>query len=87
MHVHILPRRPGDYLNNDDIYRDLAKHDKQEGGWRTEEEMAIEAQKLKKLFLWKFERRRRFKIEINMVSKSLFFIFKVEELMTSWLAT
>lgn len=52
VHVHILPRRPGDYLNNDDIYRDLAKHDKDgsTGRWRTEEEMAAEAQMLRPYF-------------------------------------
>ncbi|XP_034231355.1 nitrilase and fragile histidine triad fusion protein NitFhit isoform X2 [Thrips palmi] len=54
VHVHILPRRPGDYLNNDDIYRDLAKHDKADstiGQWRSEEEMAQEADFLRKLFV------------------------------------
>ncbi|KAK3908981.1 Nitrilase and fragile histidine triad fusion protein NitFhit, partial [Frankliniella fusca] len=52
VHVHILPRRPGDYLNNDDIYRDLAKHDKDDstGRWRTEDEMAAEAQSLRPYF-------------------------------------
>ncbi|XP_026289383.1 nitrilase and fragile histidine triad fusion protein NitFhit [Frankliniella occidentalis] len=52
VHVHILPRRPGDYLNNDDIYRDLAKHDKDDstGRWRTEEEMAAEAKTLRPYF-------------------------------------
>lgn len=52
--MHILPRRPGDYLNNDDIYRDLAKHDKEEstiGRWRSEEEMAKEAGFLRHLFI------------------------------------
>ena len=55
MHVHILPRRPGDYLNNDDIYRDLAKHDKEDstiGKWRSDDEMAREADFLKNLFKW-----------------------------------
>lgn len=28
VHVHILPRTKGDFLNNDDIYRELAEHDK-----------------------------------------------------------
>lgn len=53
VHVHILPRRRGDYLNNDDIYRDLAKHDKEDstvGQWRTEEEMASEALMLRTEF-------------------------------------
>lgn len=53
VHVHILPRRAGDYLNNDDIYRDLANHDKEgctTGEWRTENEMASEALKLRCFF-------------------------------------
>ncbi|XP_020909764.1 bis(5'-adenosyl)-triphosphatase [Exaiptasia diaphana] len=28
VHVHILPRKQGDFLDNDDIYRELAEHDK-----------------------------------------------------------
>ena len=53
VHVHILPRRSGDYLNNDDIYRDLATHDKNDstGRWRSEEEMAAEAMSLRPFFV------------------------------------
>ena len=43
VHVHILPRRPGDFADNDDVYKELQKHDKVEAGWRTEEEMIAEA--------------------------------------------
>ena len=43
VHVHILPRRPEDFADNDDVYKELQKHDKVEAGWRTEEEMIAEA--------------------------------------------
>jgi len=43
LHVHILPRRPGDFSHNDDVYTRLAEHDKEKGGWRGEEAMAQEA--------------------------------------------
>lgn len=48
MHVHILPRKKGDYLNNDDIYNDLRdwKLDSQRPA-RTAEEMATEATMLR----------------------------------------
>lgn len=29
VHVHILPRRPGDFVENDQVYAALAKHDRQ----------------------------------------------------------
>uniref|UniRef100_A0A0B7ALN2 Bis(5'-adenosyl)-triphosphatase n=1 Tax=Arion vulgaris TaxID=1028688 RepID=A0A0B7ALN2_9EUPU len=53
VHVHILPRKPGDFKENDDVYRQLESHDK---GWtpstklRSLEEMAEEAAKLRKYF-------------------------------------
>ena len=28
VHVHILPRRPEDFADNDDVYKELQKHDK-----------------------------------------------------------
>jgi len=43
VHVHILPRREGDFAENDDVYKELQDHDKVESGWRTEEEMVIES--------------------------------------------
>lgn len=51
VHVHILPRRPGDFERNDDIYRELQNHDKSPSTkWRTEEDMAKEAAELRKYF-------------------------------------
>ncbi|XP_049589920.1 bis(5'-adenosyl)-triphosphatase isoform X1 [Syngnathus scovelli] len=47
VHVHVLPRKAGDFERNDSIYDELQKHDKQEENvpskWRSEEEMAAEA--------------------------------------------
>lgn len=43
VHVHILPRRPGDFADNDDVYQELQTHDKKRTGWRTEAEMIEEA--------------------------------------------
>ena len=31
VHVHVLPRQKNDFENNDDIYNELAKHDKEPG--------------------------------------------------------
>lgn len=51
VHVHILPRKPGDFERNDDIYHELESHDKSPSGkWRTEEEMAEEAAELREYF-------------------------------------
>ncbi|NXK48589.1 FHIT triphosphatase, partial [Chauna torquata] len=52
VHVHVLPRRAGDFSRNDDVYKELQQHDKEDslGKWRTEEEMATEAAVLKKYF-------------------------------------
>ncbi len=49
VHVHILPRRSGDFAENDDVYKELEKHDKVDGGWRSEEAMAEEAAALRKV--------------------------------------
>ncbi|XP_069510517.1 bis(5'-adenosyl)-triphosphatase [Ambystoma mexicanum] len=55
VHVHVLPRRAGDFARNDNIYEQLQDHDK--GGnasppkWRSEEEMASEAAELRKYFI------------------------------------
>ncbi|XP_063072411.1 bis(5'-adenosyl)-triphosphatase [Engraulis encrasicolus] len=47
VHVHILPRKAGDFEKNDSVYDELQKHDKENedvpSKWRTEEEMAAEA--------------------------------------------
>ncbi|XP_060540199.1 bis(5'-adenosyl)-triphosphatase isoform X1 [Pantherophis guttatus] len=54
VHIHVLPRKPGDFDRNDNIYDELQRHDKEAedspSKWRTEEEMAIEAAILKKYF-------------------------------------
>ncbi|XP_030229563.1 bis(5'-adenosyl)-triphosphatase [Gadus morhua] len=50
VHVHILPRKVGDFERNDSVYDELQKHDREEedmpSKWRTEEEMAAEASDL-----------------------------------------
>lgn len=51
MHVHILPRKKGDFLQNDQIYYELQRHDKiEDKPWRAEEEMNKEAAELRKYF-------------------------------------
>ncbi|XP_074459177.1 bis(5'-adenosyl)-triphosphatase isoform X2 [Larus michahellis] len=52
VHVHVLPRRAGDFSRNDDVYKELQQHDKEDSSdkWRTEEEMAAEAAILKRYF-------------------------------------
>ncbi|XP_033109314.1 bis(5'-adenosyl)-triphosphatase-like [Anneissia japonica] len=56
VHVHILPRKAGDFQNNDDIYTEIEKHndslhlDNPGDQWRSDEEMAEEASILRKLF-------------------------------------
>ncbi|XP_077458678.1 bis(5'-adenosyl)-triphosphatase isoform X2 [Stigmatopora argus] len=47
VHVHVLPRKAGDFQQNDSVYDELQKHDRQDedvpSTWRSEEEMAAEA--------------------------------------------
>ena len=43
----MLPRRKGDFEENDDVYKELQQHDKVEQGWRSEEDMAEEAAELR----------------------------------------
>ncbi|XP_063486905.1 bis(5'-adenosyl)-triphosphatase isoform X2 [Symphalangus syndactylus] len=54
VHVHVLPRKAGDFHRNDSIYEELQKHDKEEedspASWRSEEEMAAEAVALRVYF-------------------------------------
>ncbi|XP_002131970.2 bis(5'-adenosyl)-triphosphatase-like [Ciona intestinalis] len=52
VHVHILPRILGDFLNNDDIYQELQRHDKDllESQHRPISEMEQEAAILKPMF-------------------------------------
>ena len=48
VHVHVLPRKDGDFAENDDVYTALATHDRTDGGWRSEEAMAEEAAAIRK---------------------------------------
>lgn len=51
VHVHIMPRRPNDFKENDEVYDELNKHDKEPAaGWRTKEEMKKEADELRPFF-------------------------------------
>ncbi|KAH6921644.1 hypothetical protein HPB50_003845 [Hyalomma asiaticum] len=51
IHVHVLPRKPGDFSHNDNVYVKLQEHDKDDKKpKRSVEEMAEEAQKLRALF-------------------------------------
>ncbi|XP_068171711.1 bis(5'-adenosyl)-triphosphatase-like [Antennarius striatus] len=52
VHVHVLPRKDGDFQRNDSVYDELQKHDREEedgpSRWRSEEDMAAEASALRK---------------------------------------
>ncbi|XP_030579728.1 bis(5'-adenosyl)-triphosphatase [Archocentrus centrarchus] len=52
VHIHVLPRKAGDFKRNDSIYDELQKHDRDDedipSKWRSEEEMAAEASDLRK---------------------------------------
>ncbi|XP_044210673.1 bis(5'-adenosyl)-triphosphatase [Thunnus albacares] len=52
VHVHVLPRKAGDFERNDSVYDELQKHDREDENnpskWRSEEEMAAEASDLRK---------------------------------------
>ncbi|XP_059518879.1 bis(5'-adenosyl)-triphosphatase [Myotis daubentonii] len=54
IHIHILPRKAGDFHRNDSIYDKLQTHDKEgvdsPALWRSEEEMAAEAAALRAYF-------------------------------------
>ncbi|XP_038864794.1 bis(5'-adenosyl)-triphosphatase isoform X1 [Salvelinus fontinalis] len=54
VHVHVLPRKAGDFERNDNVYDELQKHDRESedvpSRWRTEGEMAAEASDLRKQF-------------------------------------
>ncbi|KAG8556259.1 hypothetical protein GDO81_017996 [Engystomops pustulosus] len=54
VHVHVLPRRAGDFEKNDTVYEVLQNHDKEDMAasekWRSEEEMEAEANELRKYF-------------------------------------
>lgn len=51
VHVHLLPRKRGDFESNDDVYKALDEHDKQQiesngTEFRSEEDMSKEAASL-----------------------------------------
>lgn len=52
VHVHVLPRKAGDFERNDSVYDELQKHDRDDedhpSKWRSEEQMAAEASALRK---------------------------------------
>lgn len=54
VHMHIIPRKAGDWANNDDIYQELDKKklgvDNEERKPRTEQEMSAEASELRPYF-------------------------------------
>ena len=49
VHVHLLPRRAGDFANNDDIYGEIERVDSGKEGVRSELEMGEEAQVYSKI--------------------------------------
>ncbi|KAG2211311.1 hypothetical protein INT46_009213 [Mucor plumbeus] len=58
VHMHIIPRKKGDWPNNDDIYQELDKKKNDKLGVdnegrepRTEEEMSLEANELRLYFI------------------------------------
>ncbi|KAI9554690.1 hypothetical protein GHT06_019966 [Daphnia sinensis] len=51
VHVHILPRRPNDFKENDQVYDELKNHDKGPiVDWREEDDMRKEAAELRDFF-------------------------------------
>jgi diadenosine tetraphosphate (Ap4A) HIT family hydrolase len=48
VHVHVMPRKKHDFEENDQIYREIEKHDKDERTGRTSETMENEAEILKR---------------------------------------
>lgn len=50
VHVHVIPRCEGDFDNNDDIYKEIENHDKDDRVGRGESEMTAEANFLRRVF-------------------------------------
>ncbi|KAG0738321.1 hypothetical protein G6F16_011403 [Rhizopus arrhizus] len=53
VHMHLIPRKKGDWANNDDVYEELDRSkgvDNEERPPRTEEEMKQEADELRVYF-------------------------------------
>ena len=44
VHIHLMPRTPGDFDNNDDIYGEIERVDSRRSEVRSEADMANEAQ-------------------------------------------
>ncbi|XP_043227104.1 deaminated glutathione amidase, chloroplastic/cytosolic-like [Amphibalanus amphitrite] len=51
VHVHVMPRKPGDFAFNDDVYDALSNHDKGAPQWREEAEMREECVMLREELL------------------------------------
>lgn len=53
VHVHILPRKQGDFPRNDDVYLQLARHDRDDNPspLRSKKEMIDEARRLRQYFM------------------------------------
>ena len=49
VHIHLMPRLPGDFANNDDIYGEIERVDSRKSEVRTEVEMEREAQTYREL--------------------------------------
>ncbi|CAH8287181.1 unnamed protein product [Schistosoma mattheei] len=51
VHVHVLPRKPNDFPENDDIYKALQSHDKVKNRvYRSHDVMSQEAKQLRQLY-------------------------------------
>jgi len=50
VHMHVIPRKKGDFKRDNEIYEKLQSHDKEMTNLRTVEEMEKEATELRKLF-------------------------------------
>ncbi|KAH9581635.1 Nitrilase [Schistosoma haematobium] len=51
VHVHVLPRKPNDFPENDDIYKALQSHDKvRDRVYRSHDVMSAEAKQLRQLY-------------------------------------
>ncbi len=49
VHVHILPRKTNDFVENNEIYEKLEQHDKGENiQWRNESDMSAECKNIRK---------------------------------------
>lgn len=51
LHVHVLPRKPGDFAFNDKVYEALSSHDKGAPEWREDDEMREECAMLRRELL------------------------------------